>query len=116
MRILVVEDHPDTLRWLQFHLEDLGHTVFTASDLDQAETALNTLDCDVLISDISLPDGTGWELMERKKVPNHIVAIAMSGVDRNLDATRSYDAGFKHHLFKPFPLAYLDRLLEEAAV
>ena len=114
MRILVIEDHPDTLRWLQLHLEDLGHTVFTANDLEHAEEVLNTIDCDVLISDISLPDGTGWELMERKKVPKEMLAIAMSGVGRNIDATRSYDAGFKHHLFKPFPLVYLDRLLQDA--
>ena len=114
MNILVVEDHLDTLRWLQLHLEDLGHVVFTATDLEQAEAALNTVNCDVLISDVALPDGTGWELMRRKKGPSRMLAIAMSGVGRNIDATRSYDAGFKHHLFKPFPLSYLDRLLEDA--
>jgi DNA-binding response OmpR family regulator len=113
MKILVVEDHQDTLRWLQLHLADLGHEVFTASDLEEAETALNTQDCDVLISDISLPDGTGWDLMKRSPAPRRFVGIAMSGVGRNIDTTESFRAGYRHHLFKPFPLSYLDRLLEE---
>jgi two-component system CheB/CheR fusion protein len=113
MKILVVENHRDTLHWLQIHLEDLGHTVLTASDVRHAEALLGSETCDVLISDIGLPDGTGWELLER--APRRPYAIAMSGVGRNIDTSRSHAAGFRHHLFKPFPLSYLDRLLEEAA-
>ena len=115
MRILVVENHPDTLRWLQLHLEDSGHEVTTACDVEAAKTALQSGKYNVLISDIGLPDGSGWELLERAEEPRNFLAIAMSGLGRTADAVRSREAGFQHHLFKPFPLSYLDKLLEEAA-
>jgi DNA-binding response OmpR family regulator len=115
MRILVVEDHPDTLHWLQIHLEDLGHTVLTARDRRQAQPVLEARDCDVLISDIGLPDGNGWDLLQQVQPGDQLLAIAMSGAGTTADAERSRAAGYRHHLFKPFPLAYLDKLLEEAA-
>lgn len=114
MRILVVEDHTDTLRWLRIHLEDGGHTVMTAADLRHAQPLLNSNRCDVLISDIALPDGTGWQLLEQAHASAGLFTIAMSGFGSNADSERSRAAGYRHHLFKPFPLAYLDRLLEEA--
>ena len=114
MRILIVEDHYDTRRWLQLHLEDLGHQVFIAEDVGAALEILNASPCDVLISDIALPDGTGWELLEQTKTPPQF-AIAMSGLGRTADEARSRQAGFRYHLYKPFPLVYLDRLLEETA-
>ena len=69
----------------------------------------------MLISDIGLPDGTGWELLQRLQLPHPIYAIAMSGFGMNADQARSRAAGFRHHLLKPFPLNELDGLLEEAA-
>jgi CheY-like chemotaxis protein len=114
LRILIVDDHADTLRWLQLHLEDVGHFVLSARDVREAEEILKTTQCDVLISDIGLPDGTGWDLMERTESSRPPVAIAMSGVGRNIETEKSYGVGYRHHLFKPFPLSYLDRLLDEA--
>jgi DNA-binding response OmpR family regulator len=115
LRILIVEDDPDTLRWLQLHLEDSGHMVSTAHDLSEGRHALQSPDCDVLISDILLPDGTGWELLEQSGTVHPFFSIAMSGIGRSADSARSRAAGYRHHLFKPFPMALLDKLLAEAA-
>jgi hypothetical protein len=68
-----------------------------------------------LISDIGLPDGAGWEMLERARLPHPLFGIDISGVGRNIDTSRSLAGGYRHHLFKPFPLAYLNHLLEEAA-
>jgi two-component system CheB/CheR fusion protein len=114
MRILVVENHADTLRWLTLYLEVLGHTVTTAQTLTEAKAALSGSDCDVLISDIGLPDGTGWELLEQAQLSRPIFAIAMSGFGMNADNTRSRKAGYHHHLLKPFKVAELDKMLKEA--
>jgi DNA-binding response OmpR family regulator len=113
MTILVVEDHPDTLHWLRLHLEEMGHAVLTANLIKQAESLLNGSGCDVLISDISLPDGSGCELLALGADRAPRAAIAMTGVGRNVDTTEMLNAGFRYHLFKPFPLVYLDRLLAE---
>jgi CheY-like chemotaxis protein len=68
-----------------------------------------------LLSDIGLPDGTGWDIRTRCKPRQWPYAIAMSGFGMNADNARSRDAGYRHHLLKPFKTAELDKLLLEAA-
>ena len=114
LRILVVENHADTLESLKLYLEDSGHEVATAMTLEQALQALKSVGHDVVICDIGLPDGTGWELIDFLKAHPKIYAVAMSGFGQNADSTRSRAAGFRHHLLKPFRGAELDKVLEEA--
>lgn len=113
LRVFVVENHPDTLRSLCSYLEDLGHHVQTAMTMSQTLNVLPKIDIDLLICDIGLPDGTGWELMQ--KLSPKIFAVAMSGFGMNADAAKSKAAGFRHHLLKPFKAAELDKILAEAS-
>ena len=118
LRIFIVENHPDTLRWLGLYLEQLGHTVLSARTMEDALEALPKANCDVLISDIGLPDGDGWTLLRTLREshrPHPGYAIAMSGFGLNADRTRSEAAGYRHHMLKPFNPDALDTLLEEAA-
>jgi CheY-like chemotaxis protein len=115
LRILVVENHPDTLESLKWYLEDLGHHVFTSMTLREAGSLLRNCDCEMVICDIGLPDGTGWDLMDEiHKSPRPIFAVAMSGFGMNADSARSRAVGFRDHLFKPFKAAELDRVIAEA--
>jgi len=115
LRIFLVENHDDTLRWLRLYLEDSGHTVIAARTLAEAVAGLPAADCDVLISDIGLPDGMGWNLLEQVTLPRPVFPIAMSGFGSNASHAQTQAAGFRHHLLKPFRTADLDKLLEEAA-
>ena len=115
LRIFVVENHPDTLKYLSLYLQTLGHTVISAQTMREALSALPAADCDVLISDIGLPDGDGWELLRQAKLRDSIYSIAMSGFGMNADRSRSEAAGYRRHLLKPFKTAELDQMLEEAA-
>jgi DNA-binding response OmpR family regulator len=115
LRILLVENHADTLKWFTLYLEEQGHTVITASTLAEAQAALPECNCDVLISDIGLPDGTGWELLEQAHLSHPIFAIAMSGFGMNADSVHSQQAGYRYHLLKPFRIDDLDHMLQEAA-
>ena len=115
MRIFVVENHEDTRFLLCLLLEQLGHTVFSASSLAQAIEAMPAARCDVLISDIGLPDGNGWDLMTRLGDQRPRYAIAMSGFGMSSDRQRSLDVGYRHHLLKPVEPDQLERLLDEAA-
>ena len=116
LKIFVVENHPDTLLYLQMYLEGFGHTVLSARSVQEALEILPGSHCDVLISDIGLPDGNGWELLrtlvEKGQAPAY--AIAMSGFGMNADHKRSEEAGFRHHLLKPFRPDEFDALLTEA--
>jgi two-component system CheB/CheR fusion protein len=112
--IFVVENHADTLLSLRLYLEDLGHVVSAAVTLQEALEKLPSSGLQVLISDIGLPDGTGWDLLQRANLPPKVFAIAMSGFGMNADSERSRSVGFRHHLLKPFKAEELDRILEEA--
>lgn len=114
LRIFVVENHPDTLTYLSMYLRQMGHTVLSAWNLEEAVAALPEAHCQVLISDIGLPDGQGWELLERVHLPEPIFAIAMSGMGMNSDREKSKAAGFRHHLLKPFDPDLLEEMLAEA--
>ncbi len=71
--------------------------------------------CDVLISDIGLPDGDGWQLLARLDLQKPIYAIAMSGFGMASDRLRSKAVGFRHHLVKPMGLEQLESILRDAA-
>jgi CheY-like chemotaxis protein len=115
MRIFVVENHEDTRFLLCLLLEQLGHMVFSAPTLAGALKAMPATNCDVLISDIGLPDGNGWDLMTRLGADRPPYAIAMSGFGMSSDRQRSLNVGYRHHLLKPVEPNQLERLLDEAA-
>jgi two-component system CheB/CheR fusion protein len=115
LRIFVVENHPDTLKYLCLYLTQMGHVVFSARSKSESAASLPGSRCDVLISDIGLPDGNGWELLLQALPPKPFYAIAMSGFGMHADRERSLAAGYRHHLLKPFPPEDLDVLLQEAA-
>ena len=115
LRIFIVENHEDTRFLLCLLLEQLGHTVFSAPTLAGALEAMPTAHCDVLISDIGLPDGNGWDLMTRLGADRPPYAIAMSGFGMSSDRQRSLNVGYRHHLLKPVEPNQLERLLDEAA-
>ena len=114
LRIFVVENHDDTRVLLCILLEQMGHTVKTAASMNEALREIPRSSCDVLISDIGLPDGDGWELMRRlERRPRY--AIAMSGLGMNEDRAQSREVGFRHHLVKPTGAEQLAEILESVA-
>lgn len=115
LRILIVENHVDTRRFLAMYLKGAGHRVMTAATLEEALKAAPDSDCEVLISDIGLPDGDGWELLRQARFPHPIYAIAMSGYGMDTDREKSHAAGYRHHLLKPVDVGQLNKLLAEAS-
>lgn len=116
LRVFLVENHPDTLTYLGRYLELRGHTVAAARDMQSALAALTAASPDVLICDIGLPDGDGWELMKRLSTQGPVpFSIAMSGFGTASECEKSLSVGYRHHLVKPFVPEELDVLLGEAA-
>ena len=114
LRVFIVENHADTLLYMQRYLEQLGNQVTVAPDMNTALERLAVLDVDLLISDIGLPDGDGWELMRRLGTNREFLPVAMSGCGANADKARSRSVGYRYHLIKPFLPDELDPILKEA--
>jgi DNA-binding response OmpR family regulator len=113
LKILLVENHEDTLKYLSKYLEIQGHDVCGTRDMASAIKALSASKFDILISDIGLPDGDGWQLIRQLEAKPF--GIAMSGFGTQSDREKSLAAGYKHHLTKPFLPEDLDALLASAA-
>jgi two-component system CheB/CheR fusion protein len=114
LRVFVVENHDDTRLLLCLLLEQMGHSVAAAATMREALQALATGGFDVLISDIGLPDGDGWELMRRLESRRPRYAIAMSGRGMAGDRARSHAVGYRHHLLKPTGPEQLAEILQGA--
>lgn len=115
LRVFIVENHEDTRFLLGLLLEQLGHTVASAGTVQEALDNIPGSRSDVLISDVGLPDGNGWELLVRLGDQRPPYAVAMSGFGMSSDRERSLAAGYRHHLLKPVEPNQLERLLDEAA-
>jgi PAS domain S-box-containing protein len=116
LRILLVEDNKDTLRYLAIVLRKRGYQVVTADCVAAALLALKEAGApfDLLISDIQLPDGDGLQLMREIKASEPMAGIAMSGFGAEEDLRQSRDAGFLNHLTKPIDLTRLDNAIKSA--
>jgi CheY-like chemotaxis protein len=116
MRILLVEDHDDTRHVLKRSLTRSGHEVAAAEDLQSGIDLLGSGDFDVIVSDIALPDGTGYALIsEARKRGSAAVGIAFSAYDYPPDVLEPKATGFDHHLNKPSDSDRLFSLVDEAA-
>jgi signal transduction histidine kinase/ActR/RegA family two-component response regulator len=111
LKLLLVDDHDQTLRVLSSLLRKRGHKVSTANSVASALTLLEQTDFDALISDIGLPDGSGCDIVRAAKRRKAMRAIALSGFGMEEDLARSKEAGFDHHLIKPVDIQDLETCL-----
>jgi hypothetical protein len=116
LRILIVEDHRDTRRTLSRLLTHFGHEVLAADNVHRALEIIGSGDIDVLLCDIGLPDGSGYEVIARARQKQPIQAIAITGFGTDEDLRRSKEAGFDFHLVKPIDLHELQTVLERVQV
>lgn len=115
LKLLVVEDHADTVRLLKRLLEISGYSVRTATTVAEALAAAENAPFDVLVSDVGLPDGSGYDLMRQLLPRRSVRGIAMSGYGMDEDIRRSHDAGFAEHLVKPIDITQLEQALRRVA-
>jgi PAS domain S-box-containing protein len=109
--ILVVDDHEPTRQALMQLLGLRGFRVVGAGSVAEATSAAAAARFDLLISDIGLPDGTGYELMSDLARRHGLKGIAVSGYGMEHDVARSRDAGFVVHLTKPVSMPSLEQAL-----
>lgn len=114
LRILLVEDHEDTLNVMAEVLELSRHEVARASDVESALRMAAGGPFDLLVSDLGLPDGSGLDLMRQVRDRYGLKGIAVSGYGTAEDVESSREAGFLDHLVKPVHPARLKEAIARA--
>jgi CheY-like chemotaxis protein len=99
-RLFVVEDHATTARALKMFLESQGYIVTVAGDVASALKMAKDTPFDLLICDLSLPDGTGWDLMTKLSAIGPVRGIAFTASGSPEDVARSKQVGFLQHVVK----------------
>jgi len=106
VRVLIVEDNPDTLEMLKFIFDECGAEVITAASVSEALESLECRRPDALVSDIAMPNQDGYDLIRRARSRGperggKIPAVAVTACASTEDRVRSLAAGFQMHVAKP---------------
>jgi signal transduction histidine kinase/CheY-like chemotaxis protein len=116
LRILYVEDHPDTAKVVARLLKNMGYQVTSAGSLQECLVCAKRQTFDLLISDLALPDGDGSDLCRQLAAQGHLIqAIALTGYGMPEDIVRTRASGFSAHLTKPLDIAELQQTIAALA-
>jgi PAS domain S-box-containing protein len=115
LRLLLVEDNVPTLEVMAALLELAGHDVRAAPDLRTARQLAESYAFDLVVSDLGLPDGSGFDLMRELRDRYGLQGIAVSGFGMEEDLRRSHESGFREHLVKPVDIEKLKAAIARAA-
>ena len=96
-------------------LSQQSHRVTTATTVEGAIRAAEREPFDLVISDLGLPDGMGYELMRAVRDRFGTRGIAISGYGMDADIQKSHQAGFVEHLTKPVDMGALEAAIARAA-
>jgi CheY-like chemotaxis protein len=116
LRILLVEDHDDTRRTLASLLKHFGYEISVADCMRHALDIVDSKEFDVVLSDIGLPDGSGYDVISHAKRKQSVKGVALTGFCTSKDIRRSQEAGFDFHLSKPVDFHELRCVLSQIAL
>jgi signal transduction histidine kinase len=111
-RVLLVDDHHDTCLGMKRMLERRGYQITIAHSAEQAVEKVRTEEFDLLISDIGLPDRSGYDLMREVRLNKRLPGIALSGFGSEQDVNQAREAGFAEHLTKPINFERLEKTIQ----
>lgn len=104
-KIFFVEDDLSLISGLSFALKKQGYEVDNARTIDEAENLWQDDKYDLAILDVSLPDGTGYQLCEKIRLTSKIPIIFLTAADEETDIIMGLDMGADDYITKPFKLA-----------
>lgn len=106
-QILLVEDDQSLNRGISLSLEKAGYGVISTFTIRQAEECLLRERPDIIICDITLPDGSGLDFGRKVREKGSTYLIYLTALDTEIDMINGYDAGADDYITKPFSLMVL---------
>ena len=100
--IVVVEDDIDILEVLTVYIESTGYTLYTASTFAEGKQLIEHYLPDVIIIDVNLPDGNGFDLAEFARAHSNAIMMFLTADDAIEYKLKGFDIGADDYITKPF--------------
>ncbi|GLC90155.1 response regulator transcription factor [Lysinibacillus piscis] len=101
--ILIVDDEADLANLLKISLQREGyHHIYTAGSIEEAWTSFQQVSPDIVLLDVMLPDGEGYDLCRRIRETSHIPVLFMSAKNEEIDKILGLAIGGDDYITKPF--------------
>lgn len=110
--VLVVEDQPRSQRLLRLNLEPLGYRVIVTDRAAEATAVVENNDLDLVLLDIKLPDGDGFEVCERIREMSSVPIIILSASVQAADKVHGLSLGADDYITKPYDPTELGARIE----
>ena len=105
MRILLVEDDLSLINGLSFAVKKQGYMLDVAHTKDEADRLWENGAYDLVILDVSLPDGSGFDICKRIRQASKVPIMFLTAMDEETDIIMGLDIGGDDYITKPFKLA-----------
>lgn len=105
--ILIIEDDLALNQGISFNFQMDGFQTISAQTLAEAEKMLNQHDVDVMILDVNLPDGNGFEFCKKIREKFNLPILFLSACDLEFDVITGFKMGGDDYVTKPFSLNIL---------
>lgn len=106
-RILLLEDDLSLINGLSFAFKKQGYELTIARTLKEAEMLWGDDKYELLVLDVSLPDGTGFEFCEKVRQVSKVPIIFLTASDEEMSIIMGLDIGGDDYITKPFKLGVL---------
>jgi DNA-binding response OmpR family regulator len=106
-KILLIEDDISLIDGLSYSLKKQGFEIDVARTLKEANVLWKSKTYELLILDISLPDGSGFDLCKKVRVVSKVPIIFLTASDEEINVIMGLDIGGDDYITKPFKLGIL---------
>lgn len=103
-RILLVEDDPILNEGLAYSIQKAGYQADTAKTVESALALCRNQSYDLLVLDLALPDGTGFDICETVRRTSAVPIIFLTASDEEVSVVKGLDMGGDDYITKPFRL------------
>lgn len=105
--ILLLEDDENLNRGISLKLSNEGYQVLSAFSIKEAVVFWEKEEVHMVISDITLPDGSGLDFGKRVREKSDVYLLYLTALDQEIDIVNGYDTGADDYITKPFSVNIL---------
>lgn len=101
MNILLVEDDITLAMGIEYSLKNEGFNVYTVGKIKDAKEKISNSHIDIILLDVNLPDGNGYELCKEVRVYSEVPIIFLTACDEEVNIVMGLDLGADDYITKP---------------